>query len=58
MEIEDIDAGDYRLRNLSKIKQIIDQSDLGNPMKINFSYKHKVPGEKSYTTSCFVILHN
>lgn len=35
------------------------KTDLNNPVEINFSYKHKVQGEKNYKVPCFVILlHN
>lgn len=34
-------------------------SDLNNPIEINFTYTHKLQGEKNYTVSCFVmLLHN
>ena len=45
--------------SIQKIKEIIKQTDLNKPIEINFSFKHKVQGEKSYKVPCFVILlHN
>jgi len=44
---------------ISKIREIINKTDLNNPVEINFSYKHKNLGEKNYKVPCFVILlHN
>ena len=45
--------------SIDKIKEIINKTDLNNPVEINFSYKHKNLGEKNYKVPCFVILlHN
>ena len=45
--------------SIQKIQEIIKQIDLNKPIEINFSFKHKIQGEKSYKVPCFVILlHN
>ncbi len=45
--------------SIDKIREIINKTDLNNPLEINFAYKHKVQGEKNYKVPCFVILlHN
>jgi len=45
--------------SIDKIKEIINKTDLNNPVEINFSYKHKNLGEKNYKVPCFIILlHN
>jgi len=45
--------------SIDKIREIISKTDLNNPIEINFSYKHRVQGEKNYKVPCFVILlHN
>jgi len=45
--------------SIGKIREIINKTDLNNPIEINFTYKHKVQGEKNYKVPCFVILlHN
>jgi hypothetical protein len=45
--------------SIDKIREIINNTDLNNPIEINFTYKHKVQGEKNYKVPCFVILlHN
>jgi len=45
--------------SIDKIREIINGTDLNNPIEINFTYKHKVQGEKNYKVPCFVILlHN
>ena len=45
--------------SIDKIREIINKTDLNNPVEINFAYKHKVQGEKNYKVLCFVILlHN
>lgn len=45
--------------SIDKIREIINKTDLNNPLEINFSYKHKIQGEKNYKVPCFVILlHN
>ena len=45
--------------SINKIREIINTSDLNNPIEINFTYKHKNLGEKNYKVPCFVILlHN
>ncbi len=41
---------------INKISEIINKTDLSNPSKIKFSYKHKNLGIKNYTVSCFSIL--
>lgn len=42
--------------SIDKIKETIDNTDINNPIEINFTYKHKVQGEKTYKVPCFVIL--
>lgn len=42
--------------SISRIREIIKRANLNNPIEINFSYKHKVQGEKNYKVPCFVIL--
>ncbi len=45
--------------SIDRIRKIIDETDLDDPIEINFTYKHKIQGEKSYKVPCFVILlHN
>ena len=45
--------------SIDKIREIISKTDLNNPIEINFTYKHKIQGEKNYKVPCFVILlHN
>jgi hypothetical protein len=45
--------------SINKIREIINETDLNNPIEINFTYKHKNLGEKNYKVPCFVILlHN
>lgn len=44
--------------SIDKIREIINKTDLNNPIEINFSYKHKNQGEKNYKVPCFVILLN
>jgi len=45
--------------SIDKIREIIDKTDLNNPIEINFTYKHKNVGEKNYKVPCFIILlHN
>lgn len=45
--------------SIKKIKEIIEITDLNNPLEVNFSFKHKTQGDKSYKVPCFVILlHN
>ena len=45
--------------SIDKIRKIINKTDLNNPIEINFTYKHKIQGEKNYKVPCFVILlHN
>jgi len=41
--------------SIDRIRKIIDETDLDNPIEINFTYKHKIQGEKSYKVPCFVI---
>ena len=42
--------------SIARIRQIINETDLDNPIEINFSYKHKNQGEKTYKVPCFVVL--
>ncbi len=42
--------------SIEKIRETIEKTDLDNPIEINFTYKHKVQGEKNYKVPCFVIL--
>lgn len=42
--------------SIQKIREIIKQTDLNKPTEINFSFKYRVQGEKSYKVPCFVIL--
>ena len=42
--------------SIDKIREIINKTDLNNPIEINFTYKHKNLGEKNYKVPCFVIL--
>lgn len=45
--------------SIDKIRDIINNTDLNNPLEVNFTFKHKVQGEKNYKVPCFVILlHN
>ena len=45
--------------SIDKIRETINKTDLNNPIEINFTYKHKVQGEKNYKVPCFIILlHN
>ncbi|HAX61801.1 MAG TPA: hypothetical protein DCX95_04475 [Elusimicrobia bacterium] len=45
--------------SIQKIREIINATDLNKPIEINFSFKHKIQGEKNYKVPCFVILlHN
>lgn len=45
--------------SIQKIMETIKSTDLNKPIEINFSFKHKVQGDKSYKVPCFVILlHN
>jgi hypothetical protein len=45
--------------SIENIREIISKTDLNNPIEINFTYKHKVQGEKNYKVPCFIILlHN
>jgi len=45
--------------SIDKIREIINKTDLNNPVEINFTYKHKNLCEKNYKVPCFVILlHN
>jgi len=39
-----------------QIRDIINKTDLKNPLQISFTYRHKNQGEINYRTSCFVIL--
>ena len=42
--------------SINKIRETINETDLNNPIEINFTYKHKNLGEKNYKVPCFVIL--
>ncbi|MFH0792165.1 MAG: hypothetical protein V1905_03060, partial [bacterium] len=42
--------------SIDKIREIINKTDLNNPLEINFTFKHKHLGEKNYKVPCFVIL--
>lgn len=42
--------------SIEKIREIINNTDLNSPLEINFTYKHKIQGEKKYKVPCFVIL--
>lgn len=45
--------------SIQKIRETIKSTDLNKPIEINFSFKHKVQGDKSYKVPCLVILlHN
>jgi hypothetical protein len=45
--------------SIQKIRETIKGTDLNKPIEINFSFKHRVQGDKSYKVPCFVILlHN
>jgi len=44
---------------VDRIKTIIENFDLDNPIEITFSYKHKTQGVKTYKVSCYIVLlHN
>ncbi len=45
---EDIDLG--------KIEEIINKTNLNQPLKVNFTYNHARVGKKSYQVECFVIV--
>ena len=40
----------------SRIKQVISETDLTNPLEIDFEFKYKSGITKHYKTKCFVIL--
>ena len=42
--------------SINNIVETIKNTDLTNPVEINFTYKHKIQGEKAYKVPCFVIL--
>ena len=45
--------------SIDKISEIINDTNLNEPIEINFTYNHRVQGEKNYKVPCFVILlHN
>lgn len=45
--------------SIQKIREIINDANLNKPIEINFSFKHKIQGEKNYKVPCFVVLlHN
>jgi len=39
-----------------KIEEIINKTDLDNPIKIKFTYKHEKVGERDYEVKCFIII--
>ena len=45
--------------SIGRIKETIDKTDLNNPIEVNFTYQHKLDGEKNYKVPCLIILlHN
>ena len=42
--------------SIQRIKEIIRRTDLNNPIEVNFTYKHKIQGNKNYKVPCFIIL--
>lgn len=42
--------------SISRIREIINRTDLNNPSEVNFTYQHKLQGEKNYKVPCFIIL--
>ncbi len=45
--------------SIQRIREIINHSNLDDPIEINFSFKHKLQGSKNYKVPCFIILlHN
>lgn len=45
--------------SIQKIREIINSANINKPIEINFSFKHKIQGDKNYKVPCFVILlHN
>lgn len=42
--------------SIQRIKEIIKQTDLNNPIEINFTYKHRIQGSKNYKVPCFIVL--
>lgn len=45
--------------SIQKIREIINGANINKPIEINFSFKHKIQGDKNYKVPCFVILlHN
>lgn len=45
--------------SIQKIREIINHANIDKPIEINFSFKHKIQGDKNYKVPCFVILlHN
>ena len=44
---------------VKRMREILDEVDLTNPLEVEFEYKHKNHGVRRYKTKCFVILlHN
>lgn len=44
---------------VEKIREIINNTDLQNPIEINFTFNHRAQGQKSYKVPCFIVLlHN
>ncbi len=45
--------------SIQKIRETINSANINKPIEINFSFKHKIQGDKNYKVPCFVILlHN
>jgi len=45
--------------SIQRIREIVNHSNLDEPIEINFSFKHKLQGSKNYKVPCFIILlHN
>ncbi len=42
--------------SIERIIDLINKFDINNPIEVDFTYKHKIQGEKSYKVSCYVIL--
>lgn len=42
--------------HIEKIKEAINEVDLEKPIEVNFTFKHKIQGNKCYKVPCFVIL--
>ena len=44
--------------SIQKIREIIKNTNINEPIEVNFSFKHKIQGDKNYKVPCFVILLN